>query len=273
MTPPKQPNTSPFKLTYGEETKLPLTVKAAAFHVTAATSQRAALVEACLTVCNDSIAKDIEATLQFPLPDSDATVCGFSVGKDRAIAVPKAKAAEVAYKERERGRAVATAHNAQGAVYEATVHPLPPGVAVPVELQFVCALAPASESAGGRLALHVPLVFDRPVATVTVAATAEDGSTVSLGAPFAADGTARDTTLPDGVRLSVESGAQPPRAPAAAVAAKRRNKLYWSGYLAKEAIDEALNEVAANLDALATGKPLENVVRPASPNERLHRRH
>ena len=64
----------PFSLTYGEDTKLPLTVRAAAFHLTAATSQRQALVEARLTVLNDTVCKDIEATLRFPLPDSDARV-------------------------------------------------------------------------------------------------------------------------------------------------------------------------------------------------------
>ena len=37
------------------------------------------------------------ASLRRPLPDLDATVCGFSVGPDRAIAVPKEKAAAVAY--------------------------------------------------------------------------------------------------------------------------------------------------------------------------------
>ena len=70
---------SPFSLTYGEETKLPLTVRAAAFQVTALCAQKLAFVEAKLTVCNDAIPKDIEASLRFPLPDSDATVCGFTV--------------------------------------------------------------------------------------------------------------------------------------------------------------------------------------------------
>ena len=32
-----------------------------------------------------------------------------------------------------------------------------------------------------------------------------------------------------------------------------------------ESLDEALSEVAANLDNLALGKPLQNVVRPAKP--------
>ena len=120
-----KPQTSPFSLTYGEETKLPLTVGAAAFHVNATISQQLALVDVRLTVCNDSITKDIEATLRLPLPDSDATVCGFSVGPDLAIAVPKAKAAEVAYKEKEKGRAVATANKVSGATWETTVYPLP----------------------------------------------------------------------------------------------------------------------------------------------------
>ena len=56
MTSP--PQTSPFSLTYGEETKLPLTVCAAAFHVNATISQQHALVDVRLTVCNDSVGKD-----------------------------------------------------------------------------------------------------------------------------------------------------------------------------------------------------------------------
>ena len=82
---------------------------------------------------NDSVHSPIEAALKFPLPSSDAVVCGFSVGNDRAIAVAKAKAAEVAYKEKQKGRAVATAANVQGAVWETTVYPLPYNVEVTIE--------------------------------------------------------------------------------------------------------------------------------------------
>lgn len=60
-----------------------------------------------ITVVNDIVERDIEAALRFRLPN-DATVCGFQLDENEAIAVPKAKAAEVAYKEREKGRAVAT---------------------------------------------------------------------------------------------------------------------------------------------------------------------
>merc|ERR1719238_469194 len=95
------PPSSLFSLTYGEDTKLPLAIHGARFHVTAACGQRLALVSAHLTVCNTEITNDIEASLKFPLPDSDATVCGFSVGADSAIAVAKEVAKEVAYKERE----------------------------------------------------------------------------------------------------------------------------------------------------------------------------
>ena len=53
---------SPFSLTYGEETKLPLAIHAASFHVMAARAQKLALIEARLTVCNDSINKEIEVS-------------------------------------------------------------------------------------------------------------------------------------------------------------------------------------------------------------------
>jgi len=59
----------------------------------------------------------VEASLRFPLPDSDATIAGFSLDGNPALAVAKSKAAEVAYKEKEKGRSVATAAAVQGAVY------------------------------------------------------------------------------------------------------------------------------------------------------------
>ena len=124
-----------------------------------------ALVEARLTVCNDAIHKDIEATLRFPLPESDATVCGFSVGPNRAISVPKAKAAEVAYTEREKGRAVATAANVSGATWETTVYPLPHNIPVEVTIQVVCGL-----SEDGAVAL--PLAFP---SALTASATDDAG--------------------------------------------------------------------------------------------------
>ena len=216
--------TSPFSLTYGEETKLPLTVRAAAFHVNAAISQQIALVEVRLTVCNDSITKDIEATLRFPLPDSDAAVCGFSVGADRAIAVPKAKAAEVAYKEREKGRAVATAAKVSGATWETTVYPLPYNQAVEVTIHFVCSM-----TADGAVAL--PLVFAAPVERITVTSVDEDGTVGvdNLG------GSATDSTMPDGLSVTFAPAATEGRI----VSAERNGSLYWSGRVPKAALDRA----------------------------------
>ncbi len=226
--PLKKPSTTtPFSLTYGEETKLPLTVKAAAFHVTSATSQRLALVEARLTVCNDAIHKDIEATLRFPLPDSDATVCGFSVGPNRAISVPKAKAAEVAYKEREKGRAVATAANVSGATWETTVYPLPHNIPVEVTIQVVCGL-----SEDGAVAL--PLTFAAPVERIDVHAVAEDGAvgTDNLG------GGVTNSTMPEGLRVAFA----PASAEGRVVSAMRDGSLFWSCCVPKEAIDRAFAE-------------------------------
>ena len=233
-----QPLTSPFSLTYGEETKLPLTVRAAAFHVTAAISQQIALVEAHLTVCNDSITKDIEATLRFPLPDSDATVCGFSVGADRAIAVPKAKAAEVAYKEREKGRAVATATKVSGAMWETTVYPLPYNQTVEVTVHFVCNM-----TADGAVAL--PLVFAAPVERITVSALDEDGAVGvdNLG------GGATGSTMPDGLLVTFAPVATEGRI----VSAERNGSLYWSGRVPKAALDRAFAaEQATATPAAAT---------------------
>ena len=216
--------TSLFSLTYGEETHLPLTVRAAAFHVNAAISQHLALVEVRLTVCNDSVTKDIEATLRFPLPDSDATVCGFSVGADCALAVPKAKAAEVAYKEREKGRAVATAAKVSGAQWETTIYPLPYNQAVEVTIYVVCQM-----SVDGAVAL--PLVFAAPVERITVTSVDEDGT---VGVDNFGGGAA-GSTMPDGLRVAFAPAATEGRI----VSAERRGSLYWSGRVPKAALDRA----------------------------------
>merc|ERR1719502_1797215 len=152
-----------FSLVYGEDTSIALTITAAAFHVRAA--QGLALVDSQFTVVNDSVPHDsIEAALRFPLPNSDATICGFSVGPDRAIALPKAKAAEVAHKEKEKGRAVASAKNVSGAVWETSVYPLPYRSPTQISIQMVCSLEPNGE-------LHLPLTFAVPCASIRVVAT------------------------------------------------------------------------------------------------------
>ena len=75
---------------------MPLTIEEAQIDILCAVSQRLAMVTMQLTVVNDSVSKPIEAALRFPLPDSDATVCGYKLGANSAIAVPKAKAAVAA---------------------------------------------------------------------------------------------------------------------------------------------------------------------------------
>ena len=143
-------------IAYGEDTKLSPSVRAAAFTITLQESQRKAHIEARLTIVNERIPKPIEASLKFPLPTSDAVISGFVVGDDKAIAIPKAKAAEVAYKEREKGRTVATAQNVQASVWETIVYPLPHQVPVTVIVECECCLLYTSPSPRDRQKSRMP---------------------------------------------------------------------------------------------------------------------
>ena len=170
-------------------------------------------------------ANDIEASLKFPLPDSDATVCGFSVGADSAIAVAKEVAKAVAYKEREKGRAVATAANVSGAVWETTVFPLPHLVPVEVAIQTVCKL---DQAADGSMTLHLPLTFSQPVADITVTSSTEDGSAGEHNLTSGA------STMPEGLRITFAAP------PAGAVAsALHAGSFLWSACVPKATIDAA----------------------------------
>ena len=82
--------------------------------------------------------------------------------------MPKAKAAAIAYKEREKGRAVATAANVSGAVWETTVYPLPYNSPVEVAIQIVCEL-------DADLTLHLPLTFAHEVETISVSTRTDAG--------------------------------------------------------------------------------------------------
>ena len=221
-----------FSLTYGEETKLQLTVCAADFEINALMTQRLAIVDVRLTVCNNLVSNDIEATLRLPLPDSDATISEFSVGTDHAIAVPKAKANEVAYKEKEKGGAVATANKVSGATWETTVYPLPFNKQVKVTVQFVCNMAE-----DGQFAL--PLVFPSPVERITVSAVDEDG----LAGVHNLNGHATRSTMPDGLRVSFTPAATNRRI----VSAERGGSLFWSGRVPKEELDLAFADVQATV--------------------------
>ncbi|KAK3253930.1 hypothetical protein CYMTET_36842 [Cymbomonas tetramitiformis] len=64
-------------LTYGDDTRLPVTVRAASITCHVLASQQLALVKVAFVVCNEAVNKDIEASLRFPLP-GDAVVCDYS---------------------------------------------------------------------------------------------------------------------------------------------------------------------------------------------------
>mmetsp|Transcript_43043 Transcript_43043/g.135863 ORF Transcript_43043/g.135863 Transcript_43043/m.135863 type:complete len:944 (-) Transcript_43043:901-3732(-) len=234
--------TPAFSLTYyGEEHKHPLTITRSDLHFEAIPSQRLCLITLRLTVVNDAIAQDIESALRFPLPDSDATICGFQLGEDTAVSLPKTKAAEVAYKEREKGRAVATAASVQGAVYETTLFPLKYNE--PKELTLTCFTALKGQ-ADGTLALTLPLTFALPVPHVTIRANALDGAlTIEAAGALpqtgatAAEARLAAASLPGGVTLRAVPAAGAPQV----VSAASGERLYFTGCVSKEEIDSALS--------------------------------
>ena len=156
------------------------------------------------------------------------------------MAVPKAKAAAVAYKEREKGRSVATATNVSGATYDTTIFPLPYNVPVEVSIQIVSHLDDKS-----ALSLDLPLVFAQPVQTITVTSRAEDGSPGHDNLQGAASG----SRMADGLRVTFP----PPSLPSFTTSALRNGSLFWSGCVPKAAINEAFSRQQASLPHAAHG--------------------
>lgn len=241
-------------IAYGEDTKLSPSVRAAAFTITLQESQRKAHIEARLTIVNECIPKPIEASLKFPLPTSDAVISGFAVGDDKAIAIPKAKAAEVAYKEREKGRAVATAQNVQTSVWETIVYPLPHQVPVTVIVECECDLL-AKDEAPNRLTLHLPLTLDHEV-DVSVRVFATDGSAVEIDSAPTVEGATKGaalawrTNLPNGIHVSV---AKPKLTSASCIiSAFRGPKLFWSGCLPPELVAKEMSSPSSQAVAFSS---------------------
>ena len=90
-------------------------------------------------VCNDKWDDAVEGRLRLPLPPG-CTVAGFAVGERKAVAVKPSTANSVRYLEKERGRAVATAAQVDGDVWETSVYPLIPHQVTCLRIQLVCAL-------------------------------------------------------------------------------------------------------------------------------------
>jgi len=259
-----------FALTYGDSSKLPLTITSADLHFEAVPSQRLSLITLRLTVVNDAIQSDIEASLRFPLPDSDATITGFSLDGNPALAVPKAKAAEVAYKEKAKGRAVATAAAVQGAVYETTIFPLP--FNTPKELTLTCFTTLKPEERGDALSMHLPFTFSTAVPSVRIGAHASEGSALCIeaaGAKVEADTVLPPaglgaTALSDGVTLRVSLA--PTDAVAEVVSAVRGGNLYWSGCLSKERLGAALKAASCASNPRAAAAVLRSGSDPTAPH-------
>jgi hypothetical protein len=169
------------KLAFGDELSHPITILAADFDCCLLPDQQSALVRTTMTVTNEHVLGDkIKATLRFPLPEG-AVVCDFQLqvgeGMVGAMCVTTQKAAAVAYKEKEKGRAVATTEAVQGAVWSTEIFPLPHGARRTIVLTFRCecpTLEPRAEPPPphpqGRAAwaLSLPMSFKATVPLVTV---------------------------------------------------------------------------------------------------------
>lgn len=255
-----------FSLTYGDDSSAerPLSIQAADIHFEAVPSLRIVLITMRLTIVNDAVCRDIEAALRFPLPDSDALVCGFELDGIAAISVPKAKAAEITYKEKEKGRAVATAAAVQGAVYEVTIFPLLYNE--PKQLTLSCFTKLEPDEGAATLAVCLPLTFASAVSSVIVGAHATEGAvcieTDSHKAEAASSilppTTLGATALPNGVTLRItlsppsDGSPDDGEATGEVVSAlgssggSERHLLYWSARLSADRLDRALRGAMAS---------------------------
>jgi hypothetical protein len=218
--------TGTFKLTYGEKCFDAPKVKSAHFEVFGMPSLGLAHMVVQMKVCNDQRKADMECGLTLPLSNSDATVVEFCLDSTKAVAVSKAKAAEISYKEQEAGRNVATVASLAAQTWQTTIYPLPYEEDVLVTIRIVSPL-------DHRGILHLPLTF--PVALdVSVKAICCSGDACALGHCNEKERTVADsrlcchaerTAMPDGMTVCFTAGPQPllppsppPRPPATATA-------------------------------------------------------
>jgi len=223
-------------LHYGERTSLPLSVHSATLHVTCLANQRLCHVATELVVCNDATPGSVAATLRLPLP-MGASVCGFSLETDsgllEAIAVPKQKAAAVAYKEKEKGRQVGTTRHVSGSVWQTELYPLPRGARRRVCVAYVATL---EAHADGGLGLSLPLAFEHECAVsalVHVADVAEAGGPARYDSP--------STLLSCGLQLSLhEDVAAAPCAALAIAPGAEANIVHFDAYVSRALVDSLL---------------------------------
>eukprot|EP00854_Cymbomonas_tetramitiformis_P000381 gene381-713_t len=255
-------------LTYGDETRLSVAIREADFECHAIVRQRLALVTVNLTVCNEETPGNVQAALRLPLP-AGALVCGYRLQEDGctfdAVAVPKVKAAAVAYVERERRNHVSTAKTVQANVWEMAVHPLPWMVPRRLAIVLLCKLHLPGEGerdsstfpgrdedlSGFSVVLRLPFAFATTVGRVSVVANAPEGSP-SLTAEASVGPTAVDTSLPDGLTITLttdepsvqgsvtDPGAQVLAPAPAIVAAEFQGVLHWSGFVSSAELEHLL---------------------------------
>ena len=209
---------------------------------------------------------DVKATLRFPLPDG-AVVSGFQlqVGEQMmdALAVTKQKAAAVAYKEKEKGRAVATTEAVQGDIWSTEVFPLPHGAERTVTLSFrcECPMLEQQGEGGAAWALSLPICFGKevsqsiPVTCTTVVPGSGPELTVTDNIGGAADAEQLST---GGLRIALLSTAPP--APALRMAVcPLTGQRHFSGVVPAPAIQAALGAAAGKPELHGTARPAVSV--------------
>jgi hypothetical protein len=259
------------ELAFGDELSHPITVLAADFECCVLPDQQNALVKTTFLVTNEHVHGNIKATLRFPLPDG-AVVCAFQLQVDDhmidAFAVGKQKAAQVAYKEKEKGRDVATTEAVQGSVWSTEVFPLPMGAQRKICITFYCPTVEPqmTATAVGRedrcsWLLVVPLSFKnnvRVTSTVTVPGADPETTHVQDNVNgFSAPSTG-SSTLPNGLRIWVSSPVQrgPAQQPVLRVATcPYTHDRHFSALIPAEVVQQSLVAAAASVGAGSVGSP------------------
>eukprot|EP00854_Cymbomonas_tetramitiformis_P008480 gene8480-10074_t len=241
-------------LTYGDDTRLHVTVREAAFTCHILASQQLALVKVALVVCNDTVNSEVEASLRFPLP-GDAMVCDYTFQQDgatlQAISVPKKKAAAVAYLEKEKGRQVSKTTNVQGNVWQTDIYPLPYQQEREITISLLCKLDATPTSTPSSLLFQLPLTFAAPVRRVSVSVESPDCPTAAAFDNLG--GAAADTSLPEGLRVTLPLAE--PRPPPTALAATDGVTVHWSAFLSAADLEGLLGSAEEPLPPATSSSP------------------
>ena len=224
MMPSKKMPTFDLHYALGHLTHTPVSITELRVRSNPLLSQGLCYVDIEVDVRNDQHNGAVEGRLRLPLPPG-STVAGFAVGDRRAVAVKPSTGNAVRYLEKEKGRAVATAAQVAGDVWETVVYPLLPHEVTCLRIQLVCALRD-----DGSVVLPMSFLTAIPRATV--------GDVSDINVTYA------DATFPDGIPAC--GAAAEPRLslatePVALISADpHKGAHYWSARIPAGAVAAAM---------------------------------